>query len=105
MGIRVASISPISNHSLVKAVVELDVDGLRLRGLKLEQTASEWRLSPPGRKVSGRWQVLFDFTDGPTYQRLLREVLHHGKFPDFKRTSESRIFASAAAAWEECLDA
>lgn len=104
MGIRVASISPITNHTMVKAVVELDVDGLRLRGLKLEQTASEWRLSPPGRKVSGRWQVLFDFTDGPTYQRVLREVLHHGKFPEVEKPVSSRLSLSAAAAWEECLD-
>ena len=104
MGIRVASISPIANHSLVKAVVELDVDGLRLRGLKLEQTASEWRLSPPGRKISGRWQVLFDFTDGPTYQRLLREVLSHGKFPEVEKKATSRISLSAADAWEDCLD-
>jgi hypothetical protein len=77
MSIRVKSVNRVHNHNFVKAVVELEVGGLRLQGLKLEQAGHHWRLSPPGRKMLGRWQVLYDFVDSQTYQELLRDVLTH----------------------------
>ena len=77
MSIRVVSVSPVNNHHFVKAVVELEVGGLRLRGLKLEYFDRQWRLSPPGRKILGCWQVLYEFVDGQAYRDLLQEVLTH----------------------------
>lgn len=77
--VQVKRVQKIHGHPWVRALVEVDWHGLRLRGLKLEQHAEGWRLSPPGRRVDGHWQSLFSIQDRRLEQALLESVrLRHG---------------------------
>ena len=67
------------NHPIVKALVEVQIGGLRLRGVKLEQCPQGWQLTPPGRRVQGQWQLLFDFSDAQLRQLLLEAVLREAR--------------------------
>lgn len=60
----------------VRAVVEAEVDGLTLRGLKLEwHGPNHWRLVPPGRRVQHQWQIIYDFSTRSVYDCLLKKVV------------------------------
>ncbi|MEW6279923.1 MAG: hypothetical protein AB1758_14940 [Candidatus Eremiobacterota bacterium] len=58
----------------VKAVAEVDYAGLRLRGLKLEEREGRLDLTMPGRRVAGKWQLVFEVQAGELHRRL-HEVL------------------------------
>ena len=75
MSIRVRAVRPVTDHNQIKALVELEVGGLRLRGIKLEMSADQWKLTAPGRRVQGHWQMLFDFVDPDIYRDLLSQVM------------------------------
>ncbi len=60
----------------LRAVVEAEVEGLTLRGLKLEwHGPNHWRLVPPGRKVQHQWQIIYDFSTRAVYDCLLQKVV------------------------------
>jgi hypothetical protein len=60
----------------VRAVVEAEVDGLTLRGLKLEwHGPNHWRLVPPGRRIQHQWQIIYDFSTRSVYDCLLKKVV------------------------------
>lgn len=75
----VRKMEKISGHPWVRAVAEVDWHGVRLRGVRLEQHAEGWRISPPGRRVQGVWQSLFSIQDRRLEQQLLESLrLRHG---------------------------
>ena len=62
------------NHPRVVACADVAYAGVTLRGLRLERTQREFRLSTPGRKVRGRWQRMVDIDD-PLVREQLTDVL------------------------------
>jgi len=75
----VTRMEKIHGHPWVRAVAEVELKGLRLRGLKLEEHAEGWRLTPPGRRVQGVWQTLFSIQDRRLEKALLESLrLRHG---------------------------
>ncbi|MFN8609606.1 MAG: hypothetical protein U0931_18850 [Vulcanimicrobiota bacterium] len=75
----VTSMHKIVGHPWVRAVAEVDWQGIRLRGIRLEQHREGWRLAPPGRRVQGIWQDLFSIQDRRLEQQLLESLrLRHG---------------------------
>ncbi|MBX3167664.1 MAG: hypothetical protein KF760_09635 [Candidatus Eremiobacteraeota bacterium] len=75
----VRKMEKISGHPWVRAVAEVDWYGIRLRGIRLEQHADGWRISPPGRRIQGMWQSLFSIQDRRLEQQLLESLrLRHG---------------------------
>ena len=76
---QVTRMEKIQGHPWVRAVAEIEWQGLRLRGLKLEEHPGGWRVSPPGRRIQGSWQSLFSITDRRLEQSLLESLrLRHG---------------------------
>lgn len=77
--VQVRRVQKIHGHPWVRALVEVDWHGLRLRGLKLEEHAEGWRLCPPGRRIGGQWQSLFSIEDRQLERALLESLrLRHG---------------------------
>lgn len=52
-------------------MAEVECNGFLLRGLKIEEHPQGWRLNPPGRKVAGAWQQVFQLCDRQLEARLL----------------------------------
>lgn len=74
--VRVTKLSGRMPNDPLRAVVEAKVNGLTLRGLKLElHRPHHWRLVPPGRKIQQHWQIVYDFSTRSVYDCLLRKVV------------------------------
>ena len=68
----------VKNHPYLKALVNLKVQGIHLRGLRLEENAGgELSLGFPGRKVQGHWQVVYEADDRHTESQLLQLLGEH----------------------------
>lgn len=68
----------VRNHPYLKALVNLKVNGIHLRGLRLEEKArGELTLGFPGRKVQGHWQVVYEADDQKTESQLLQLLGEH----------------------------
>lgn len=51
----------VEDHPYLKAVAHLKMDGLQLRGLRLEEKEyGELTVGFPGRKIQGHWQVVYE---------------------------------------------
>lgn len=61
--LQIDSFTLLRGHTYVRALAEVSVGGLRLRGLKLEERRGEFRLGMPGRKVRGAWQTVLEIED------------------------------------------
>lgn len=79
MNVRVTKVEKINGHPWIRAIAEIEMEGVQLRGLKLEQHPEGWRLTPPGRKINGGWQTVFSIQDRRLQQTVLEMVrLRHG---------------------------
>lgn len=66
----------IEGHRTLKAVAELEWDGITLRGLKLEYyEQGGWRISTPSRHMRGRWEQVFQIVDPLVQKRLCERML------------------------------
>ena len=75
----VTKMEKITGHPWVRAVAEIELQGVRLRGVKLEQHPNGWRVTPPGRRIQGIWQSLFSIQDRNLERALLESLrLRHG---------------------------
>lgn len=74
--LRVTKMTGRSPSDPLRAVVEASINGVTLRGLKLElHQPHHWRLVPPGRKIQQHWQIVYDFSTRSVYDCLLRKVV------------------------------
>ncbi len=65
----------VERHSYLRAVADLSLKGLTLRGLKLEETSTgELVVKFPGRKIQGQWQTVFE-TNDDNVERLIHTLL------------------------------
>lgn len=77
--IQITRMEAVHGHPWVRAVAEVEFQGLRLRGLKLEEHPEGWKVTPPGRRIQGRWQFLFSIQDPKLEKALLASLrLRHG---------------------------
>ena len=77
--ISVINFSLVDNHPYVKAVANLSMEGLYLRGLRLEERErGELTVGYPGRKVQGQWQVVPKRT-------------HHGPIGEAAKQMQGRL--------------
>lgn len=77
--LKLTRVEKIHGHPWIRAVAEIEVHGIRLRGIKLEEHREGWRVTPPGRRVQGCWQSLFSFADRQLETALLETLrLRHG---------------------------
>ena len=49
-------------HRSIRAIAEIELNGILLRGLKLEQSKDGFFLSMAGRKVNKCWQQVYDLS-------------------------------------------
>lgn len=75
MDFKVKSLERIRNYSTVRAVAEVEFDGLLIRGLKLEERNGEYQLSAAGRKINGSWQLVYELRNPELAARLRDRVL------------------------------
>ena len=76
MKLEITNLTPIEGHPTVRALAEARCQGLLLRGLKLEERAGiGFQLIPPGRKIQGNWQTVFQFSDASLESQLRALVL------------------------------
>lgn len=75
--ISITNFQVVQNHPYVKAVAHLNMGGLHLRGLRLEER-ERGRLTVgfPGRKIQGAWQVVYEPGNRAT-ESLILETLRH----------------------------
>lgn len=65
----------VKNHPYLKALVDVKIAGLHLRGLRLEEKQrGELDLGFPGRKIQGQWQVVYEAEDRTTRSELLNTL-------------------------------
>lgn len=65
----------VNNHPYLRALADLQVAGLMIRGIKLEQNhKGQFCLGYPGRKVQGSWQIVCQVENERTKLRLLTEL-------------------------------
>jgi DNA-binding cell septation regulator SpoVG len=59
--ISIISFQVVRDHPYVKAIAHLDMEGLKLRGLRLEEgEKGELTVGFPGRKIQGTWQIVYE---------------------------------------------
>lgn len=76
--ISVTHFSRVDNHPYVRAVADLTLEGLYLRGLRLEERASgELTVGYPGRKVQGQWQIVYEPRNRATESLILDQLKMH----------------------------
>lgn len=70
----------VQEHPYLRAVAEVEIGGLLLRGLRLEaKSCAELTLGFPGRKVQGHWQVVYQAENSQLEQRILQHLKEHYK--------------------------
>ena len=76
--ISVINFSRVDDHPYVRAVANLTMEGLYLRGLRLEERASgELTVGYPGRKVQGQWQIVYEPRNRATESLILDHLKTH----------------------------
>lgn len=81
--ISVINFSRVDDHPYVKAVAHLRMEGLYLRGLRLEERGrGELTVGYPGRKVQGQWQVVYEPRDRATESLILDQLKRHYEATD-----------------------
>lgn len=81
--ISVINFSLVDNHPYVKAVANLSMEGLYLRGLRLEERErGELTVGYPGRKVQGQWQVVYEPRNRATESLILDQLKKHYEASD-----------------------
>lgn len=77
--ITILNFRPIKNHPYMRALADLEVNKITLRGLRLEDLGGgRLTLGFPGRKVQGQWQVLYQMEDRQMRALLLDRLI--GKY-------------------------
>lgn len=71
---KITRLEKVHGHPWIRAVAEVEFQGLQLRGLRLEEHAYGWKLTPPGRRIQGHWQDLFRITDRKVELALLNSL-------------------------------
>lgn len=68
----------IKRHPYVRALASLNYFGLKLRGLRLEQSRNgELTLGFPGRKIQGHWQIVYQAEEPEVLESLKSQVISH----------------------------
>ena len=76
--ISITKFQPIEKHPYLRALADLTLNGIHLRGLRLEQRKhGELTLGFPGRKIQGRWQVVYEAENRDTKALLLESLVNH----------------------------
>ena len=76
--ISVTNFHLVENHPYVKAVAHMKMEGLYLRGLRLEQREQgELTVGYPGRKVRGQWQGVYEPGNRATESLILEQLKTH----------------------------
>ena len=76
--IAITKFKRIKKHPYLRGLAEVKVNGILLRGLRLEAKSSdELTLGFPGRKVQGSWQVVYETGDPQTQSTILRLLKDH----------------------------
>lgn len=76
--INITKFQTVKGHPYLKALADLTLGGLHLRGLRLEQKQrGNLTLGFPGRKIQGHWQVVYEPEDSKVEQRLLKSLETH----------------------------
>lgn len=74
--ISVTQLRMVRNHPYLRALVDLNLSGVTLRGLRLEQDRNgELNLGYPGRKIQGEWQIVYQAANPATEKELLKKVV------------------------------
>ena len=69
--ISIADFNIIRNHPYMRAVASVNIGGLWINGLRLEQSGrDQLTLGFPGRKIRGSWQVMYQ-PECPKLESLL----------------------------------
>lgn len=76
MNISVLNFHTVEGHPYLRALADLEVNKITLRGLRLEDRGrGEFTLGFPGRKIQGHWQVLYQTHDPQTHSLLLQSLV------------------------------
>jgi DNA-binding cell septation regulator SpoVG len=70
--ISITNFQVVQGHPYVRAVAHLRMEGLHLRGLRLEESErGELTVGFPGRKIQGTWQVVYEPRNRATESQIL----------------------------------
>lgn len=73
--ISIIDFKTLPNHPYVKAIAHLEMEGLSLRGLRLEEIKrGELTVGFPGRKIRGTWQVVYEPRNRTTEHLILNAL-------------------------------
>lgn len=68
----------VDGHPYLKALANVTLSGLHLRGLRLEDTGrGVLALGFPGRKIQGHWQVMYETGNPETTGKILSALDSH----------------------------
>ena len=76
--ISISHFKTVKNHPYLRALADVQVNKLTLRGLRLEDSGKgTLTLGFPGRKIQGHWQVVYETEDTRTHSQLLQCLVAH----------------------------
>ncbi len=84
--VTIVNFKTVQRHPYVRAVADIQLHGLILRGIRIEQDSQgTLHLGFPGRKIRGNWQTLFEPVSSQRKGMLLEHLSQ--KLSDLKATA------------------